>query len=83
MNSFENENYRSSVVMLYTVVICDLVFKLTDLEEIHGDAKAEKILKDLEVKKEENPVSPAWEAELIEKSFKESKITGERCLYSY
>ncbi|MEC1395969.1 hypothetical protein [Peribacillus simplex] len=26
LNSFENENYRSSVVMLYTVVICDLVF---------------------------------------------------------
>ncbi|MGM0890302.1 MAG: hypothetical protein ACQEW5_25945 [Bacillota bacterium] len=60
--------------MLYTVVICDLVFKLTDLKEIHGDAKAEKILNDLEVEKELNPVSPAWEAELIEKSFKEAKI---------
>lgn len=74
LNSFENENYRSSVVMLYTVVICDLVFKLTDLEEIHGDAKAEKILRDLEVEKEDNPVSSAWEAELIEKSFKEAKL---------
>ncbi|ASS96630.1 hypothetical protein [Peribacillus simplex] len=47
---------------------------MTDLEEIHGDVKAEKILKDLEVDKEENPVSPGWEAELIEKSFKEAKL---------
>ncbi|MGA5680825.1 hypothetical protein ACPCHR_24490 [Bacillus bombysepticus] len=74
LSSFENGNYRSSVVMLYTVVICDLVFKLRDLKEIHNDTKAEKILEDLEVEKEENPVSPVWENQLIEKSFREAKI---------
>ncbi|MED0944772.1 hypothetical protein ACQCPO_30180 (plasmid) [Bacillus mycoides] len=74
LNTFENGNYRSSVVMLCTVVICDLVFKLKDLEEIHGDAKAEKILKDLHVEKEANPVSPDWENQLIEKSFIEAKL---------
>lgn len=30
-------NYRSAVVMLWSVVVCDLVFKLQRLAEIHGD----------------------------------------------
>lgn len=74
LSSFENENYRSCIVMLYSVVICDLVFKLTDLKEIHNDTKAERILSDLKAGKEEDPVSPEWESKLIEKSFKEAKI---------
>ncbi|WP_433775551.1 hypothetical protein [Bacillus wiedmannii] len=74
LDTFGNGNYRSSVVMLCTVVICDLVFKLKDLEEIHGDAKAKKILDDLHVKKEANPVSSDWENHLIEKSFIEAKL---------
>jgi hypothetical protein len=74
LSSFQHENYRSAVVMLYTVVICDLVFKLNDLKDIHNDDKAKKILEDLEADKEENPVSPDWENNLIEKSFKEAKL---------
>lgn len=74
LSSYEHGNYRSAVVMLYTVVICDLVFKLNDLKDLHNDEKAEKILADLDVEKEENPVSPAWESELIEKAFKEAKL---------
>ena len=60
--------------MLYTVVICDLVFKLNDLRDIHNDEKASKILDDLEVDREENPVSSDWENNLIEKSFREAKL---------
>ena len=74
LSSYNHGNYRSAVVMLYTVVICDLVFKLTDLRDVHSDEKAKKILEDLELEKEENPVSPTWETELIEKSFREAKI---------
>lgn len=74
MDTFENGNYRSTVVMLCTVVICDLVFKLKDLEEIHGDPKAARILEDLNAEKEANPVKPDWENLLIEKSFKEAKL---------
>ncbi|PGB56851.1 hypothetical protein [Bacillus anthracis] len=74
LNTFENGNYRSSIVMLCTVVICDLVFKLKDLEEIHGDEKAAKILEDLNAEKEAKPVSPDWENQLIEKAFNEAKL---------
>lgn len=73
-SSYQHGNYRSAVVMLYTVVVCDLVFKLNDLKDIHNDTKAKKILEDLEVDKEENPVSPDWENNLIEKAFKEAKL---------
>ncbi|MDM5205331.1 hypothetical protein [Cytobacillus kochii] len=74
ISSYENKNYRSAVVMLYTVVICDLIFKLNDLKDIHNDKKAKKILEDLEADKEVNPVSPDWENTLIEKAFKEAKL---------
>ena len=51
ISSYHNGNYRSAVVMLYTVVVCDLVFKLNDLKDIHNDQKAIKILQDLNVEK--------------------------------
>lgn len=74
ISSFENENYRSSVVMLYTVTICDIFFKLKDLAEVHNDEKVQKILSELENEKDENPVSSDWENKLIEKAFYEAKI---------
>lgn len=72
--SYKNKNYRSTVVMLYTIVICDLIFKLSDLRDIYNDSKAEKILNDLNAEKELNPVSPEWENKLIRKSFEEAKL---------
>lgn len=74
LSSYEHKNYRSAVVMLYTVVICDLVFKLNDLKDIHNDEKAKKILEELEADKEVDPVSSEWENKLIEKAFKEAKL---------
>ncbi|RST76549.1 hypothetical protein D4T97_005150 [Siminovitchia acidinfaciens] len=47
---------------------------MNDLKDIHNDDKAKKILEDLEADKEENPVSPDWENNLIEKAFKEAKL---------
>lgn len=42
--SYYNGNYRSAIVMLYSVVICDLVYKLQDLKELYQDSTAEAIL---------------------------------------
>ncbi|NHM30973.1 hypothetical protein [Neobacillus terrae] len=74
LSSYKHGNYRSAVVMLYTVVICDLVFKLNDLNDIHKDEKAKKILEDLKVEREGDPVSLAWENELIEKAYREANL---------
>ncbi|MEG0258897.1 MAG: hypothetical protein RR651_03405 [Lysinibacillus sp.] len=74
IDSYKNKNYRSCVVMLYTVSICDLIFKLKDLSEIHNSNKAKDILTKLSTKKELDPVSSAWETELVKNSFIEAKI---------
>lgn len=74
LSSYEHGNYRSAVVMLYTVVICDLIFKLNDLRDVHNDEKAKQILIDLGTEREINPVSPSWENSLIEKAFGEAKL---------
>jgi hypothetical protein len=58
--------YRSSVVMLYSVVICDLVFKLEDLRDVYADSTAKKILLEIEKIQTENPKSPDWENKLVE-----------------
>lgn len=47
LNNYFNGNYRSSVVMLWTVVICDLVYKLQYLKDIHNDEKATTILDEM------------------------------------
>lgn len=64
--TFINKNYRSSTVMLYSVLVCDIVFKLRDLRDIYSDSKAETILKEIEDIQISNPTSPEWESKLIE-----------------
>ena len=64
--TFVNGNYRSSIVMLYSVLICDLVYKLRDLRDIYREVKAKKILDEIEEMQKQNPNSPDWESKLIE-----------------
>ncbi len=64
--TFINGNYRSSIVMLYSVLICDLVYKLRDLRDIYGETTAQKILTEIETIQKANPASPEWESKLIE-----------------
>ncbi|TKI08329.1 hypothetical protein [Martelella alba] len=64
-SSFTVGNYRSAVVMLWSVVICDLIFKLKDLSDFYNDTTAKSILDDIKKKQDENPNSPAWEMDLI------------------
>ncbi len=59
--SFSNECYRSSLVMLWTVVVCDLIYKLQTLRDLYGDASADKLLIDVETKRLANPTSPDWQ----------------------
>ncbi len=58
--------FRSAVVMLWSVVVCDLLFKLDELSTAYGDAIAQSILKDIEKLRISNPKSPDWEWALVE-----------------
>jgi hypothetical protein len=44
LSSYNNGNYRSAVVMLWSVAVCDVVYKLQSLIDIYDDASAKKIL---------------------------------------
>lgn len=65
--SFYSENYRSAIVMLYSVVIADLLFKLEELKDYYLDSVAEEILKEIDQIRESNPKSSEWENKLIDR----------------
>ncbi|MCX6239769.1 MAG: hypothetical protein NTY07_19860 [Bacteroidia bacterium] len=66
IKSYYNDSYRSVVVMLYSIAIADLIYKLQDLKEIYNDEKATNILTEINTLQSNNPTSPDWESKLIE-----------------
>lgn len=58
--------YRSAVVMLWSVVISDLLFKLDHLANAYNDKRAHSILDEIKKIRSEKPKSPEWESELID-----------------
>ena len=43
LSNYYNGNYRSAIVMLYSIAICDLLLKLQELKEIYNDKNATTI----------------------------------------
>lgn len=66
LQTFYSGAYRSCIVTLYSVVICDLVFKLEELRDIYNDDTAKKILKEISDKQRDNPKNPDWETDILE-----------------
>jgi hypothetical protein len=65
LSSYNNGNYRSAIVMLYSVVICDFIYKLQELSDRYSDADAMSILDKIKTEQKENPNNPKWEMTLI------------------
>jgi hypothetical protein len=59
-------NHRSAVVMLWSVAVCDLLFKLQHLVDLYGDEKAKAILAEIGKLQLDNERSPIWETKLVE-----------------
>lgn len=74
LSCFYSGNYRSAVVMLYSVAICDLVYKLHRLKEIYNDKTASDILDRIETMQDTNPKSPDWENTLREECLRNKRI---------
>lgn len=72
--SFYNENYRSAIVMLYSVVIADLLFKLEELKDYYSDTVAEMILGEINKLRENNPKNSEWENKLLERINEKTNI---------
>lgn len=66
IKSYYNESYRSAIVMLYSIAITDLIYKLEDLKDLYSDPNAIKIINDIKTLQTNNSTSPEWERKLIE-----------------
>jgi hypothetical protein len=66
IKSYYSESYRSAIVMLYSIVIADLVYKIEELKELYEDKNAIEILDEITDLQNRNPNSPDWESKLIE-----------------
>lgn len=62
---YNTKCYRAAVVVLWTVVVCDLYFKVVELAEVYEDATAKSILMKIRKKQTQNPKSPEWEYLLL------------------
>ena len=71
---YVHRNYRSAVVMLWSVVVLDVVEKLEILDSLYGDTKAKEILKIIKSRKEANRKSSIWELEIVEKVSNETDL---------
>lgn len=65
-SSYYNDNFRASIVTLYSVVINDILIKLEILDEIYADKTANAILQDIRKSQKEHPNNPDWEKNIIE-----------------
>ena len=72
--NYQTKSYRSSVVMLWSVVISDLIYKLRHLEDVYDDDKAKSILQGMKSAQAKDPKSSTWELKLIERTWKETQL---------
>lgn len=79
ISSYNNGNYRSAMVMLYSTIVCDLLLKLKELSDVYSDNKAENILTQLDskIKKSKNS---EWEWDLITRISKDTELLSPEVL---
>ena len=79
ISSYNNENFRSAIVMLYSTVISDLIIKLQELRDTDGDKTAEIILSQIESKRIQKSNSgiqydSSWEREIVDRIAKQTNL---------
>lgn len=61
---YTDGSHRSAVVMLWSVVICDLLFKVQELDSL-GDPTGRAIVTEITGMQQAKPHSPEWEERLV------------------
>ena len=76
LSSYSNSNYRSAIVMLYSVAICDMLLKLRELQDMFNDPIAEDILKEVEKSRNshDNKSKSKWEKEFVDNIFNRTQL---------
>jgi len=74
LSSYQNGNYRSAVVMLWSVAVCDIIYKLQFLVDLYDDKQAKTILNEIIEIQRNDPKSPSWESKLLDDTFKKTQL---------
>jgi hypothetical protein len=74
LSSYQNGNYRSSVVMLWSVAVCDIIYKLQHLIDLYDDGSAREILLELTALQLADPKSSAWEVKLVDDVYNKTNL---------
>ena len=76
VSSYSIGNYRSATVMLYSVAVCDVLFKLQELKDMYNDTIADEILKEVEKSRNshDNKSKSKWEKEFIDNVYNKTKL---------
>ncbi|NWA64108.1 hypothetical protein HX773_24735 [Pantoea sp. B9002] len=75
-SSYLNGNYRAAVVSLWSVMVCDAVYKTQKLHELTEDRWAESKLNEIKKLQDDNSKSSDWELEIFEGFYKNKKFIG-------
>lgn len=73
-SSYTHGNFRSATVMLWSVVICDIIYKLQDVRDIWADEKAKDILDIISKAQADKPNNPEWERKLVTEVASRTKL---------
>lgn len=81
VSSYQQGNYRSATVMLWSVAVCDLWYKLNHMEDMYGDTIAIGILKEVKKIQNKNKKSSEWEFELVKQISEKTYLleTSDEC----
>ena len=76
LSSYSIGNYRSAIVMLYSVIIADLFYKLKELSERDEDPKATAILDYIrsQISDRDRNNKSEWETKVVERVFTETQL---------
>lgn len=74
LSSYNNGNYRSAVVMLWSVAVCDILYKLQNLVDLYEDPIAKAILDELISLRENDSRSTSWEIKLAEDTCEKTNL---------
>lgn len=73
-SSYLNGNYRSATVMLYSIVLTDIIFKLEDLRDMYNDGTSKGILDSVENNLKNDSEKSKWEKDLIDAIKNKTKL---------
>ncbi|EFK4104139.1 hypothetical protein A8401_003703 [Escherichia coli] len=75
-SSYLNGNYRAAVVSLWSVLVCDAVFKTRSLVELTNDRWATQQIASIEKSQRQSSTKSDWELNLFEGFYQQKKFIG-------